>query len=268
MSLITLSSDFGLEDPYVGIMKGVILGINPEVHLVDLTHSLSHHRLLEAAFVLHSAFSYFPKETIHLVVVDPGVGGDRRLIGIKGKEQYWIGPDNGLFSLVLKDQPEALVVHLAKTAFFLPVISATFHGRDKMAPVAAHLSLGVPLMEMGPRVLDPVVLPFPEPEITRGGICGQVLWSDHFGNLITNIHQSEILPWLSGEAPTIRIGSHCITRIHRHYSQGRAGEWMALFSSSGYLEIAFYLGKAAEKMNYTPGMDLTVSVTKDPGVLS
>ncbi len=168
-------------------MKGVILGINPKVRLVDLTHALSHHHLLEAAFILNSAFPYFPPGTIHLAVVDPGVGGDRRLMVIQDKDGIWIGPDNGLFSLVLKNHPEARLFHLVNQAYFLKTVSCTFHGRDILAPAAAHLSLGVSPFEMGEPLSDPVMLDIPDPEIKNDRIMGQVLWADHFGNLITNI---------------------------------------------------------------------------------
>jgi S-adenosyl-L-methionine hydrolase (adenosine-forming) len=144
MSVITLSTDFGLNDPYVGIMKGIILGINPQVQLVDLTQALSNHGLREAAFVLQTAYSYFPKGTVHLAVVDPEVGGARRLIAIQGKDTIWVGPDNGLFTLVLKENPQSKIIQLTNSAFFLKRVSFTFHGRDILAPVAAHLSMGVP----------------------------------------------------------------------------------------------------------------------------
>ena len=260
MSIITLSTDFGLTDPYVGVMKGVILGINPEVRLVDLSHALSHHRLLEAAFVLNSAFSYFPKGTIHLAVVDPGVGGERRLIGIKGKDHIWVGPDNGLFTLVLKKRPKARIIQLTNRAFFLKKISSTFHGRDIMAPAAAHLSLGIRLEEMGPSVSDPVLLPLPEPEIKKNRLIGRVLWADHFGNLITNISREALLPFLSGSAFKMMIGSQTITALLQTYSQGRAGALMALIGSSGYLEIACNLGSAAEMVGFEPGKEMKVTV--------
>jgi S-adenosylmethionine hydrolase len=261
MSCITLSTDFGLDDPYVGIMKGVILGINPQVQLIDLTHALSNQHLMEAAFVLQTAYSYFPKGTVHLAIVDPEVGGGRRLMAIQGKETIWVGPDNGLFTLVLKKQPQAKLFHLTNSAFFLKPVSCTFHGRDILAPVAAHLSQGVPLEEMGPSISDPVLLSFPEPEIKEKEIAGQVLWADHFGNLITNIHQETLLPYLSDPAITVFIGSDTITEILQTYSQGHPGRLMALIGSSGYLEIACNLGRADEKVGFRPTGELKVLVT-------
>ncbi len=262
MSVITLSTDFGLTDPYVGIMKGVILGINPEVRIVDLDHSLSHHRLPEAAFALNTAFIYFPIGTIHLAVVDPGVGGERRLIGIKGKDYIWLGPDNGLFTLVLKEQPKAKIIELTNRALFLKKISSTFHGRDILAPVAAHLSLGISLEEMGPPVGDPVTLSLPEAEAKKNKIIGQVLRADHFGNLITDISRKILLPFLSGPPFKIVIKSHAITELSQTYSQGRPGVLIALIGSSDYLEIACNLGSAAQKVGYQTGKEMKITVVR------
>jgi len=260
MSVITLSTDFGLDDPYVGVMKGVILGINPRVRLVDLTHALSHHFLLEAAFILNTSFPYFPRGTIHLAVVDPGVGGERRLIAIQEKDSVWVGPDNGLFTLVLKNRPEATIVHLNNTAFFLKTVSSTFHGRDILAPAAAHLSLGVPIKEIGETISDPFLLTISELEIKDNRLIGRVIWSDHFGNLITNISRETLLPFLSGPGLNIILGSHTINEIHQTYSQGQPGQLMALIGSSGYLEIVCNLGSAAEKMGLQSVVGLKVEV--------
>src|SRR4030042_2846563 len=257
MPLITLSTDFGWDDPYVGIMKGVILGINRGVRLVDLTHTFSHHQLLEAAFILNTAYPYFPFGTIHLTVVDPGVGGERRLIAVQGEDSVWVGPDNGLFTLVLKNRPEAETVLLTNTNFFRKTVSSTFHGRDILAPVAAHLSLGIPLATMGPKITDPVLLPGLDPKVNKNKIIGGVLWADNFGNLITNISQKTLSPFLSGSSLNIIIGSHnTMTEIHQTYSQGPPDGFMALLGSSGYLEIASNLGNAAEKVGFQSGVEV------------
>jgi S-adenosylmethionine hydrolase len=258
--IITLSTDFGLEDPYVGVMKGVILGINPEVRLVDLTHALSNQNLLEAAFILNSAFPYFPPGTIHLAVVDPGVGGDRRLMAIQDRDDFWIGPDNGLFSLVLKNHPKAELFHLINSTYFLETVSSTFHGRDILAPAAAHLSLGISPSQIGKALSDPVLLDIPEPEIIDNRIRGQVLWADHFGNLITNISQKMLPP--SGPGPGLRIfiGSHEIAGIRPSYVDSEPGRLLALIGSGGYLEIACNLGRAADRIGYRSGEDLKVEV--------
>jgi S-adenosyl-L-methionine hydrolase (adenosine-forming) len=258
--IITLSTDFGLEDPYVGVMKGVILGINPDVRLVDLTHALSHHQFLQAAFILNSAFPYFPQGTIHLAVVDPGVGGDRRLIVIQDKDVWWIGPDNGLFSLVLKDHPEAKIFQLINQSYFLETVSDTFHGRDILAPAAAHLSLGLSPFEIGRPLSDPVLLNIPDPEIKNNRIVGQVLWADHFGNLITNISQKMLLAFRSGLELRILIRNSELSGIHGNYAQSQPGHLLALIGSGGYLEIACNFGRAADMIGFRTGEDLKVEV--------
>ncbi len=259
-TIITLSTDFGLDDPYVGVMKGVILGINPEVHLVDLTHALSHHRLTEAAFILDSAFPYFPQGTIHLAVVDPGVGGDRRLMAIQDKDGFWVGPDNGLFSLVLKNHPVAELFHLTNEAFFLETVSHTFHGRDILAPAAAHLSLGVSPFEIGKPLSDPLILDIPDPEIKNNHIVGRVLWADHFGNLITNISQKMLLTIRPGSELRIFIGPYEISKIQQNYTQSPKAHLLALIGSSGYLEIACSLGRASDLIDFKAGEGLKVEV--------
>ena len=163
MTVITLSTDFGWDDPYVGIMKGVILGINPRATLVDITHGLSPHRLLEAAFKLATAADYFPKGTIHLAVVDPGVGGVRRPIVVETDKQSWVGPDNGIFTRILQAFPDFRVFQLTNPDYFLKPVSRTFHGRDIFAPAAAHLSRGISSTVLGNPIFDPVLLDLPEP---------------------------------------------------------------------------------------------------------
>jgi S-adenosyl-L-methionine hydrolase (adenosine-forming) len=262
-TIITLSTDFGLEDPYVGVMKGVILDINPEVRLVDLTHALFHHRLLEAVFVLNSAYPYFPPGSIHLAVVDPGVGGSRRPMAIQAQGGFWIGADNGIFSLVLKNHPQARLFHLTNPAYFLEDVSYTFHGRDIFAPAAAHLSLGVPLSEMGEPLSDPVLLEIPEPQIINNRIVGQVLWVDHFGNLITNINQKMLSTSKTGPGVRIFIGTHKISGLLRTYAQAPPGGLLALIGSMGNLEIACNLGRAADLIGYNAQDDLKVEVVLD-----
>ena len=257
---ITLATDFGSDDPYVGIMKGVILKINPRAVIVDLTHALSNKRLLETAFILQTAYPYFPKGTIHVAVVDPGVGGNRRLIGIQGKDRLWIGPDNGIFSLVVKENPGASLFSLSNLKYFLKNISATFHGRDILAPVAAHLSLGVSLKDMGEAISDSVLLPIPETVITKDKITGQVLWADHFGNLITNIRPEWLHPFFSSPSLKIKIGNKTISEIHQTYSQGKTGRLLALIGSSGYLEIASNQASAAKILGFRPDKIMAVVV--------
>ena len=198
--LITLLTDFGTRDAYVGSLKGVILSLNPEVRLVDLSHEVDPQDIRAGAFMLAEAAAYFPPGTIHLAVVDPGVGSRRRALAARCRGHYWVGPDNGLFHLIFNRAPDLAMVSLENPAYFRPRVSATFHGRDIFAPVAAHLSLGVDLDDFGPRVTDPVSLAFPEPEFGPETIQGEIISVDRFGNLISNI------PAGSGDLPTGRAG--------------------------------------------------------------
>jgi len=258
--VITLSTDFGLEDPYVGVMKGVILGINPRARIVDLTHALSHHRLKEAAFILSSAYAYFPPGTVHLAIVDPGVGGERRILVVHDRQGIWIAPDNGILTLVLRNHPRADIFHLTNRKFFLKEISSTFHGRDIMAPTAAHISLGTPPDALGEKVHDPVLLEFPEPQQTEDRLLGQVLWADHFGNLITNINREMIVRTNPEGRPTVRIDGRTIGRIHSTYSDVPREALLALIGSTGYLEIACNQGRAADRLGYRSDHVMAVEV--------
>jgi S-adenosyl-L-methionine hydrolase (adenosine-forming) len=260
MPILTLNTDFGWNDPYVGIMKGVILGINPRVTLVDVTHGFSPQRLLEAAFKLGMIADYFPKGTIHLAVVDPGVGGIRRPIVVKTKRHTWVGPDNGIFTRILQAHPESRIFHLTNQNYFLKPVSNTFHGRDIFAPAAAHLSLGLSPAKLGKRLSDPVFLDIPIPKFNKNTLAGRVLYADHFGNLITNLGQEEITNFSSQEDLTVRIGRRIIPGLHESYARQKPGKLMALFGSSGYLEIACNLGSAAEMVGYLPGNLVEVEI--------
>jgi len=261
--VITLSTDFGWDDPYLGIMKGVILGINPRVILVDITQGLSPHRLLEAAFKLAMAADYFPKGTVYLAVVDPGVGGARRPIAVKTKTQTWIGPDNGLFTRILQAFPDFRAFHLTNPKYFLKPVSHTFHGRDIFAPAAAHLSRGLSLAVLGNPIFDPVLLDLPEPAVKKTALIGRVLYADRFGNLITNLSREVMKDRMADRDIRdirIRIGTRTIQGLHENYARGEPGRLLTLFGSSGYLEIACNLGSAAEMVGYVPGKILDVKV--------
>ncbi len=260
MPVITLSTDFGWDDPYLGIMKGVILRINPRVNLVDITHGLSLHRLLEAAFKLATAADYFPRGTVHLAVVDPGVGGARRPIAVKTKTQTWIGPDNGLFTRILQSFPDFRVFHLSNPKYFLKPVSHTFHGRDIFAPAAAHLSRGISLAALGNPIFDPVLLDLPEPAVKKNALIGRVLYADCFGNLITNLSRKQISHYFDGPDLKIRIGTRFIQGLHESYAQQKPEKLMALIGSAGYLELACNLGSAAEMVGYVPGKVMEVKI--------
>lgn len=260
MSLITLSTDFGTDDPYVGIMKGVILGINPRAVLVDLTHGLSHHRLVEAACKLAAAAGFFPQGTVHLAVVDPGVGGDRRALLVKTARACWIGPDNGLFTLILRGNPAARIYHLTNRRYFLQSISHTFHGRDIFAPAAAHLSRGLSPASFGKRIHDHVQLDLPEPATSQNRLIGQVLYADRFGNLITNLSGNVLRNHVRQQGPVIKLGRRTIRGIKERYGEEKPGRLLALMGSTGHLEIACNLGNAAEMLGYGPGKKMEISI--------
>ena len=267
MSVITLSTDFGWDDPYVGIMKGVILGINPRATLVDISHGLSHHRLPEAAFKLAAIAGYFPKGTIHLAVVDPGVGGARRPIVIKTKEQYWIGPDNGIFTQILRAFPDFRLFHLTNPNYFLKQVSHTFHGRDIFAPAAAHLSRGLSMTAFGKPIFDPVLLDLPEPVFRKNFLTGRVLYAERFGNLITNLSREAMKDRMADRDIRIRIGTRTIQSLHENYAQVKPGELLALFGSSGYLEIACNLGSAAKTVGYEAGKMMVIKIVLEKKVM-
>jgi len=249
--IITLLTDFGFGDPYAGIMKGVILSINPDARIIDISHQTKPGSVYQAAGLLQEAYPFFPKGTIHVAVVDPGVGGDRRPVLVKTKDHFFIGPDNGLFWPIIKTNHQAEIAHLTETKFFLSDISNTFHGRDIFAPVAAHVSLGVDPLKMGPVINNPVPLHLPTPEQKGNHLLGQVMRVDHFGNLITNIHIKDMEKLLGTEPPIIKIGKLIIKGVRNTYSEVNTGETLALIGSSGYLEIAVNQGRACDCIGIT-----------------
>lgn len=260
-SIITLLTDFGHQDPYVAAMKGVILSLNPEAVLVDLTHAVPPQDILAGAFLLGEAAPYFPPGTIHLAVVDPGVGTDRRGLAAWGGGQFWVGPDNGLFSPLFQEGEETIVVSLESPEYFRHPVSATFHGRDILAPVAAHLSRGVPVDDFGPRITDPVVLTRPQPFFTLERVQGEIIYLDHFGNLVSNIRGRDLWAWLGGKTPVITLGPLTIRGLARTYENLPPGEFLALVGSHGYVEVARVRGHAGYDLKVGQGTPLTITKT-------
>ena len=245
--IITLTTDFGIRDTYVGIMKGVILGINPDVQIVDLTHAIPPQDIHEAAFTIHAAHRYFPNGTIHTIVVDPGVGTDRQAIICEIDGTFFVCPDNGVLTYLLqnisnKAERAMKAVAIQNPDYFLPEVSNTFHGRDIFAPVAAHLSLGVPLTNIGPPMQDLVEFPILTPQVSGRTITGHIVKIDRFGNGITNISEST----LSDDAASyeIRVGNTRLKQINRAYAASEVGEPLAIIGSYGLLEIAINGGNA------------------------
>lgn len=242
-TIITLCTDFGTRDGYVAAMKGVILSLAPGAQLIDITHEVTPQAVREAAFVLASAYGYFPPGTVHLVVVDPGVGSDRRLLAVRAGHYYFVAPDNGVLSLVLRAQAAFEAIALTRQIFWREEVSHTFHGRDVLAPVAAHLANGAPLSALGEPLRELVQLPWPAPERRGRTIIGHVLHIDRFGSLVTDIPAAMLSARADWRVAAGRVRAAGI--LPTYASVGR-GEPLALIGSHGYLEVAVREGSAAE----------------------
>ncbi len=251
--IITLLTDFGLKGPYVASMKGVILSINPQCTLVDITHQVSPHDIREGAFILAQAYSTFPKGTIHLSVVDPGVGGPRKPILIVTQNYFFIGPDNGLLTIALRREKVKQGVLLRNPKFFLSEISSTFHGRDIFAPVAAHLSKGIKPHSFGPVTRSRNEISFPKPVKKGGEIIGEVLHIDTFGNLVTNIDEELLSPFSKDQTFFINAGRRTIQGLKKGYWEGMKNEPIALIGSGGLLEISVREGNAQKSLRVKKG---------------
>ncbi|MGE0825711.1 MAG: S-adenosyl-l-methionine hydroxide adenosyltransferase family protein [Candidatus Binatia bacterium] len=250
--IITLLTDFGTQDAFVSIMKGVILGINPQVHLVDLSHAVPPQDIQSGALILRSAVPFFPPGTIHVAVVDPGVGSLRRAILVETQRCFFIGPDNGLLSLAVATDSIVRIIHLTNTQYFLSTVSSTFHGRDVFAPVAAHLSRNVPTEAFGPSVAAFEQFSLPPVERTATQVAGCVIAIDRFGNLITNITAADLLPFPTARL-SVSIGSVNLQGMASTYASVPVGTVVALINSWGMLEIAVRNGSAAQHLNAHAG---------------
>ena len=254
MRLLTLTTDFGLDDAYVAAMKGVALSIDAGLRLVDLSHGIGPQDVMGAAFVLREAAPFFPPGTVHLAVVDPGVGTERRALALRIGEQFFVGPDNGLFSLLLDGvQPDAIVV-LDRPAFWrTPTPSATFHGRDIFAPAAAHLAAGRALAEIGSPTDEIKRLHWVQPLADDQGIRGWVVHVDRFGNAITNIPAALLAEHRGERSVKCYVGSTILAGVHRTYADVEAGEPVVLAGSSGLLEVGVRGGNAAQLLSIPNG---------------
>jgi S-adenosylmethionine hydrolase len=239
-SIITLLTDFGWGDGYIGAIKGVILGINPHCRISDVAHEIAPHDVMGAALVLGQIYPFFPSGTIHVVVVDPGVGGTRRPLVLEAGGYLFVGPDNGCFTPVLKRERAVRAYELTEERFRLSRVSHTFHGRDIFAPVAAHLSLGVSTAAMGPP-LDTTTLTtlsIPDPVLEGATLIGEVIRVDSFGNLVTNISPETFQTLAGNETIQIEIKGEKVEGLKQSYEEGGEGEIIALWGSAGFLEIA------------------------------
>jgi len=260
-AIITLTTDYGTNDHLVGTLKGVILKINPDVTIVDITHNVAAFDLLDGALAIGSAYSYFPPKTIHVVVVDPGVGTERRPLLVSAQNQYFIAPDNGVLSVIFEREQENMVVRHADAAhYYLQPVSKTFHGRDIFAPVAAWLSKGWQTASMGEEISDYKRFALPRPKEADGTLKGLVLRADNFGNLITNF-RDEDLPesCLRDGTIQLQVGTQQITRLVDTFARGNNGEVIAYIGSSGLVEIGVNKGSAARTLGLGRGTPVVLT---------
>jgi hypothetical protein len=258
--IITLTTDYGTNDHFVGVIKGVILKINPEAAIIDINHAVTPYDLLDGALAIASAYAYFPPRTIHVVVVDPGVGTERRPLLVSGQNQYFIAPDNGVLSGVYDKEQNFTVRHLTSEHYFLQPVSRTFHGRDIFAPVAGWLSKHWQPASMGEEVKDFKRFALPKPKEADGQLKGVVLKADAFGNLMTNF-RTEDLPAEAMEkgALQMQVGSHLVTRFVPTFASGNAGEPVAFVGSSGFVEIAVNKGNASKTLGIGRGTPVVLT---------
>jgi len=261
--IVTLTTDFGEQDYYVGAMKGVILDVCPETEVIDLCHNVLPYDILDAAFTIAQSYRWFPLRTVHLVVVDPGVGSQRRPILVSGDRHFFIGPDNGVFSFIYPEQEKLTVWHITGDHYFHQPVSNTFHARDVFAAVAGWLAKGVEARQFGDEIEDYTKLTIPKPQaVSDKSWKGMVLKVDRFGNVITNIAAADCPALFAEPTPPFKLsaGGKDITKLVPNYAEGGQGEIFALLGSSGYLEIATNRGGAGKLLSLNRGGEVTLSL--------
>jgi hypothetical protein len=266
--IITLTTDFGLIDSYVGAMKGVILGITPSAQLLDITHTIEPQNLHQAAYILHSFYRYYPPGTVHLIVIDPGVGSVRRAIALQTPEALFVAPDNGVLTYVWRDaldrfgREQCVAVELNDPRFWLSQVSSTFHGRDIFAPVAAHLAGGIAIGALGAPIEALVEADLEQPAVGRHGeLIGRIIHVDTFGNCITNVRPEHLRRFGADSRATVQIIDQYIEGLKRTYADGALGELIALIGSSDHLELAVRNGSAAKRLGVGIGDQVKVRVS-------
>lgn len=257
--LITLTTDFGAGSPYVAALKGAILTINPAAQVVDISHSIAPQQIRQASVALEAVVPYFPPGTIHVAVVDPGVGTDRRIVYACVHEQHFIAPDNGILSRLANRWPPSKMIEVREPAFWRPHVSATFHGRDIMAPVAAHLSLGVEPERLGPPCVQLIQLDWPEANSVANRIEGEVVAVDSFGNLVTNITRQMLDQVPTDESVTVRCDEHETHGIFNTYGDQPPMTLIALIGSNDQLELAVVNDNAQAMLGVREGAKVVVS---------
>ncbi|MFI5304609.1 MAG: S-adenosyl-l-methionine hydroxide adenosyltransferase family protein [Nitrospiria bacterium] len=241
--VITLTTDFGNKDYFVGSVKGVILQINPDIRIVDITHDVTPYSVLDGAFVISSAFRYFPKGSIHVVVVDPGVGSPRRPILAVSRSGFFLGPDNGILSYIFDEDGPCEIYEISEKKFFLSSEGQTFHARDVFAPVAAWLSTEMGSGSFGKLILNPVKLPIQKPVVEKNQVTGQIIYIDHYGNLITNMKSADLLG-VNLKTSHLIVGNTTLAGGKSYYQEAKEGEVSFIINSTGHLEIFQNKGKA------------------------
>ncbi|HHT9113762.1 MAG: SAM-dependent chlorinase/fluorinase [Planctomycetes bacterium] len=288
--VITLLTDFGNQDAYVGIMKGVIAGINPFANIVDICHSIPPQDISTGAYLLYTSYKYFPKKTIHVAVVDPGVGSRRDIVCVETKDCFFLVPDNGLLSFIVQEERPKSIIRVTNSKYFLPSPSNTFHGRDVFAPIAAHLSLGVKPQQLGIKInqLEQLDIPKPVPK-KAGQVEGQIIYIDRFGNLITNITKEYLIKGAGGQKPEVRskkpdafekiskekilskcnimettIGKKRIVGLSKTYTDATPGEPLVLTGSAGLLEVSINQGNAQRYFKVEKGSKIIIEIGQSP----
>jgi S-adenosylmethionine hydrolase len=252
--IVTLLTDFGLRDHFAAAMKGVMLSLNPELTLVDISHLVVPQDIFSGAFILGQAWSYFPAGTIHLAVIDPGVGTARKPLAAAAGGHFFVAPDNGLLSYVMHGREDVSAYEITADHYFRKPVSASFHGRDVFAPIAAWISREIPLHQLGPALSNPVRLSIPFPKKVRDNLIqGTILAVDQFGNLTTNLITAELPRWAK-----IVAGQKEITNLHRTFGEGKPGELFVIPGSTGYLEIVVREGSAASLLGIKSGAPVGV----------
>ncbi len=261
--MVTFTTDFGLADHFVGVMKGVILSINPEAEIVDISHHVNSYDIFDAAYTLAQSYRYFPSDTIHMVVVDPGVGAARRPLLAQTMEYKFVAPDNGVLSLIYEREENVVVRHITSDHYFLNPVSNTFHGRDIFAPVVGWLTKGVEADKFGEPITDFAKFTPPRPKRVGDNLLkGVALKVDKFGNIITNISPQDVPQLFSENPPPFKIivNQQEITRLNLSYSMGKPSEVFAIVGSSGFLEICTNRGSAAKVLNVGRGAEVGVMI--------
>ncbi len=260
--VITLTTDYGTSDHLVGTLKGVILKINPDAIIVDLNHHVMPYDVLDGALSIGATYRYFPPRTIHVVVVDPGVGTERRPLLVSAELHYFVAPDNGVLSTVYEKETNLVVRHITAEHYFLNPVSNTFHGRDIFAPAAARLSKAFQTEAFGEEISDFVRFSLPKPKPAQNALKGVVLRVDHFGNLMTNFTAADLPPELVARGNMkLLLGGKEIRQLAQTYAQGNPGEPFAILGSSGFLEISVNKGNAARALGAQRGAEVTLELT-------